>query len=163
MSRFWRLRSGLPREGPGSDESTRKALQSVAASLPEAPRILDVGCGPGMQTLVLARETGGHVTAVDRHQPFLDELNRRGARDGLTDRITAVNASMSALDFPDGGFDLIWSEGAIYIMGFAGGPDTLRSLTSSCLRPLGGITTTHRSNGVSTRQRRTSSDDATDE
>jgi ubiquinone/menaquinone biosynthesis C-methylase UbiE len=74
-----------------------------------------------MQTLVLARETAGHVTAVDRHQPFLDELDRRAARNGLTDRITTLKASMSALDFPDATFDLIWSEAAIYIMGFAEG------------------------------------------
>ncbi len=121
MSLFWQLHSGLPREGPGNDESTRKALRSVTGSLPDAPRILDIGCGPGMQTLVLARETAGHVTAVDRHQPFLDELNRRAAREGLADRITTVNASMSALGFPDASFDLIWSEGAIYIMGFAEG------------------------------------------
>ena len=121
MSLFWRLHSGLPREGPGDDESTRRALRSLAGLLPDSPRILDLGCGPGMQTLVLARETAGHVTAVDRHQPFLDELNRRAARDGLTERITTVNASMSARNFSDAAFDLIWSEGAIYIIGFAEG------------------------------------------
>ncbi len=117
---FWELHSDLPREGPGSDESTRKALQSVTG-LPDAPRILDIGCGPGMQTLTLARETSGHITAIDRHLPFLDELNRRAARAGLSDRIRTVNASMNALDFPDATFDLVWSEGAIYIMGFSEG------------------------------------------
>jgi hypothetical protein len=81
-----------------------------------------------MQTLVLARETAGHVTAVDLHQPFLDELNRRAARDGLTQRITTLNASMSALDLPDSAFDLIWSEGAIYIIGFAAGLRAWRRL-----------------------------------
>jgi SAM-dependent methyltransferase len=128
VSLFWRLHSGLPREGPGNDESTRKALRSVAGLLPDSPRILDIGCGPGMQTLVVARETAGHVTAVDRHQPFLDELNRRAARDGLTERITTLNASMSALDLPDSAFDLIWSEGAIYIIGFAAGLRAWRRL-----------------------------------
>src|SRR5262249_59652114 len=81
-----------------------------------------------MQTLVLARETAGHVTAADRHQPFLDELTRRAARDGLTARIATVNAPMSALGFPDAGFDLIWSEGAIYIVGFAEGLRAWRRL-----------------------------------
>ena len=119
MNLFWQLHEGLPREGPGSDESTRNALRIVTGWLPHAPRVLDIGCGPGMQTLVLARESAGHVTAVDRHQPFLDELDRRAARHGLAERITTVNASMSALDFPDAAFDLIWSEGAIYVMGFA--------------------------------------------
>jgi len=128
VSLFWRLHSGLPREGPGDDESTRRALRSLAGLLPDSPRILDIGCGPGMQTLVLARETAGHVTAVDRHQPFLDELTRRAARDGLTARIATVNAPMSALGFPDAAFDLIWSEGAIYIVGFAEGLRAWRRL-----------------------------------
>jgi len=74
-----------------------------------------------MQTLVLARETEGYVTAIDLQQPFLDELKRRAERGGLADRITTVRASMDALDFPDASFDLIWSEGAIYVVGFAAG------------------------------------------
>ena len=120
MSLFWELHSGLPREGPGCDEATIDALKSITG-LPPAPRILDIGCGPGMQTLVLARETRASITAIDTHQPFLDELSLRAARAGLADRIRTVNASMKALDFPDGSFDLVWSEGAIYIMGFANG------------------------------------------
>ena len=91
-----------------------------------------------MQTLVLARETAGHVTAVDRHQPLLDELDRRAAREALTDRITTVNASMTALGFPDASFDLIWSEGAIYIMGFAEGLRVWKRL----LKPNGAIAVT---------------------
>jgi ubiquinone/menaquinone biosynthesis C-methylase UbiE len=106
LSLFWQLHSGLPREGPGSDASTRRALRCVAGLLSDSPRILDIGCGSGMQTLVLAAETRGFVTAIDRHQPFLDELNRRAARAGLADRITTVRASMDTLDFPDASFDL---------------------------------------------------------
>ncbi|SRR5712691_1730673 len=120
MSLFWKLHSGLPREGPGCDEATSDALKSIIG-LPPAPRILDIGCGPGMQTLVLARETRGSITAVDTHQPFLDELSDRVARAGLSDRIQTLNASMKALDFSDGTFDLVWCEGATYLMGFAEG------------------------------------------
>ena len=35
--------------------------------------------------------------------------------------MTTVNTSMFDMDFADGSFDLIWSEGAIYIQGFAAG------------------------------------------
>ncbi len=42
---FWEIHSKLPREGPGDDASTRKAF-SMLADLPNAPCILDVGCGP---------------------------------------------------------------------------------------------------------------------
>jgi len=76
MEIFYALFSGLPRCGPGSDASTRRAF-SLLPPLPPNPKILDVGCGPGMQTLELARLAGGTVTAVDNHAPYLEELRRR--------------------------------------------------------------------------------------
>ena len=77
---FFELHRDLPREGPGDDESTLRAL-ALCTELPERPDVLDVGCGPGMQTLALAAATGGIITAVDAHEPFLDQLRER-ARSG---------------------------------------------------------------------------------
>lgn len=114
---FWAVHSDLKREGPGDEASTRRAFVA-AAGLPPRPAVLDVGCGPGGQTLTLAALTDGAITAVDNHQPFLDNLAAAAAERGLSGRITALNASMSALPFPDRAFDLIWSEGAAYLMGF---------------------------------------------
>jgi ubiquinone/menaquinone biosynthesis C-methylase UbiE len=114
---FWEIHSGLPREGPGDDGSTRRAY-AMAADLPPNPRILDIGCGPGMQTLELTRIAGGFVAAVDLHLPFLQELRIRAKANGLGGRIVTVNASMAALPFADASFDLIWSEGAMYFLGF---------------------------------------------
>src|SRR5512143_1497178 len=114
---FFEIHSGLPREGPGDEASTLRALRLIR-DLPAAPEILDVGCGPGAQTLVLAGATKGFVTAVDNHAPFLDELRGRASRAGLAERVRAVEASMFELPFEDAAFDLIWSEGAIYQMGF---------------------------------------------
>ena len=50
------LHDGLPRQGPGDSASTRRAL-ALCASLPDAPEILDIGCGTGAQTLTLAAAT----------------------------------------------------------------------------------------------------------
>jgi SAM-dependent methyltransferase len=129
---FFEIHSGLPREGPGDDASTARAL-ALTCGLPQKPDVLDVGCGPGAQTLVLARATGGLVTAVDNHAPFLDDLRGRAERAGLAGRVRAVRASMSDLPFEDASFDLVWSEGAIYIMGFDDGLKAWRRL----LRPGG--------------------------
>ncbi len=120
MEIFFEIHRDLSREAPGSDACTARAL-SMTPPLPHDPHLLDIGCGPGAHTLVLARQTGGHVTAIDTHQPFLDELKRRAQAQGLSDRTTPRNVSMFALDFEDASFDLIWSEGAVYIMGFREG------------------------------------------
>lgn len=117
---FFELHCGLPREGPGDDGTTASVLHSLPG-LPTQPEILDIGCGPGAQTLVLAQQTGGRVTAVDLHQPFLEELMRRAHLAGISDLIKPVCASMDGLPFEAVSFDLIWSEGAIYIIGFETG------------------------------------------
>lgn len=90
--------------------------------LPSAPAILDIGCGPGMQTLDLARAArDAAITAVDTHPQFLAELERRAEAAGLADRIVTRKASMTALPFSDASFDTVWSEGAIYLMGVGEG------------------------------------------
>ena len=116
---FYELHRDIPREGPGNRESTRKAYESL--NLPATPSILDVGCGPGDQTLELAKLSKSNVVAVDIQESFLAVLKHRAAQEGLSDYITPVQASMKNMNFPELSFDLIWSEGAIYIMGFAHG------------------------------------------
>jgi SAM-dependent methyltransferase len=124
---FWEIHAGLPREGPGDDLSTRMAY-GMLQSLPRAPRILDIACGPGMQTLELARLSDGVITAVDLHQPFLNALRRRARTAGLDHLITTRQASMEALPFEPSSLDLIWCEGAIYIVGFERGLTLWRPL-----------------------------------
>jgi len=120
MSVFFEIHRDNPREGPGDNASTRKAF-SLLKDLPAQPQILDIGCGPGMQTLELAANCSGIITAVDNHQPFLDVLERRAREAGLAERIRIVNRSMFDLDFAPESFDVIWAEGAIYIIGFKKG------------------------------------------
>ncbi|MBD2771785.1 class I SAM-dependent methyltransferase [Iningainema tapete] len=122
MNIFFEIHQNLPRESPGDNYSTRKAFSLL--TLPPKPSILDIGCGSGMQTLELAKLTDGKITAVDNHQPFLEELKRRSLSQGVSDRVVTVNASMFSLKFEANSFDLIWSEGAIYIIGFEQGLKT---------------------------------------
>jgi len=117
---FFDIHRDLPREGPGSFDSARRAL-ALMPVLPDDCVVLDVGCGPGRQTIYLAQLTNGQITAVDNHQPFLDQLTRSAAEHGFDHRITPLNADMNHLDLPEQGFDLVWSEGALYQMGFGNG------------------------------------------
>lgn len=136
MDIFFEIHRDLPREAPGDDESTLRAFRLMQA-VPDAARILDVGCGPGAQTVALARYSQATVTAVDTHQPFLDELKRRAVAAGVAERVNTVQASMFALDF-DEPFDVIWSEGAVYIIGFEDGLRAWRKL----LKPGGYVAVT---------------------
>ena len=124
---FFEVHSGLPREGPGDAQSTRRAFACISG-LPTRPRVLDVGCGPGAQTLELARLCAGPIVAVDNHAPFLEALRHRAAQSGLADRIQTRQADMGQLPFAPGSFDLIWAEGSIFIIGFAAGLAAWRPL-----------------------------------
>jgi len=120
MEYFYELYSGLPRGGPGDNQSTRKAF-SYLKNLPVEPYILDIGCGQGMQTLELARITQGRIVALDNFKPFLDVLMKNAGKEGLDKRIFPKNQSMLEMNFKDNSFDIIWSEGALYQMGFQNG------------------------------------------
>jgi len=124
---FYEVHSNLPREGPGSNESTDRAFKSLK-NLPTKPRILDIGCGPGMQTIELAKISGGEIEALDNHQPFLDQLNLNAKKEGLSDRIKIINGDMFNLNYVKESFDIIWCEGAIFIIGFKKGLTEWRPL-----------------------------------
>ncbi|MEV4383080.1 class I SAM-dependent methyltransferase [Streptosporangium sp. NPDC049644] len=117
VTAFFALHDGLPRQGPGSDATTSRLL-ALAGPLPPRPRVLDIGCGPGRASLVLAEEAAAQVTALDLHQPFLDELTRAAAARGVGHAIRTIRASMADLPFPSESFDLIWAEGSAYHIGF---------------------------------------------
>ncbi|HYJ30588.1 MAG TPA: class I SAM-dependent methyltransferase [Allosphingosinicella sp.] len=114
---FFALHSGLPREGPGDRTSTERAL-GLVPRLPQAPEVLDVGCGPGGQTIDLAELLpDARIAALDNHAPFLRELERRALARGVAERIRAVEGDMALLPFEPGSFDLVWCEGAAYVIG----------------------------------------------
>jgi len=117
---FYQIFEYLPRQGPGCPGATRKVF-SYLPPLPLGASVLDIGCGSGTQTRDLARLTHVNITAVDNHQPFLDAVSKKANEDGHAGRIKTVCASMDSLPFDPGQFDLIWSEGAIFIMGFEQG------------------------------------------
>jgi len=120
MARFFEIFESVPRGGPGDPASTRRALDMMA-DLPAQPRVLDLGCGPGGGSANLARLTGGRVTALDLHAPFVVQQAEAARAAGLSHRLDPVCADMRAAPLAAGVFDLIWSEGALYSIGFHNG------------------------------------------
>jgi ubiquinone/menaquinone biosynthesis C-methylase UbiE len=118
---IFKLYEGLKRQGPGSKRTTLHALDVIKENLPDSPKILDIGCGCGAQTLDLAENIDGNITAVDVYQPYLDHLLERSKSRNIIASIIILNKDMQNLSFPKSSFNLIWSEGAIYLMGMENG------------------------------------------
>lgn len=115
---FFAVHNDMPREGPGDRASVEQALR-LARPLPARPDVLDIACGPGGQTLDLADLLpDAQITALDAYPPFLDQLEARARDAGVLDRINIVRGDMGRLPYPPQSFDLIWCEGAAYIVGF---------------------------------------------
>lgn len=115
---FLDLYGRLPRAAPGSDAATRKAL----AMVPVGPRrtVLDLGCGPGAQTLSLAAALpGSTLVALDILPSMVEEARRRCGEAGVGGRVIAAIGDMSSPPVPPCSQDLIWCEGAIYSLGVA--------------------------------------------
>ncbi len=112
--------SSLERQGPGSPEVTAKAL-SFISDLSDKSCIADIGCGTGGQTMVLANLTQCHITAIDLFPAFIDLFNDNAGKLKVHNRVKGVVGSMDNLPFRDDELDLIWSEGAIYNIGFERG------------------------------------------
>ena len=87
----------------------------------ENTKILDIGCGTGAQTITLAKNTAAQITAVDMLPQFLEKLMKKAKEENLLNRITAKEMLMDQLAFDERSFDVIWSEGAIYNIGFEKG------------------------------------------
>ncbi len=117
----------IERQGPGSPEVTLKAL-SFIDNLTAQSRIADLGCGTGGQTMTLAQNTLGRITGLDLFPEFIHLFNRNAEQLGLSDRVKGIIGSMENPPFEKESLDLIWSEGAIYNIGFQRGLNEWREL-----------------------------------
>ncbi len=112
--------SAMERQGPGSPEVTIKAL-SFIDNISDGSHIADIGCGTGGQTMVLAQNAPGKITGIDLFPIFIDLFNANARKMNLQDRVKGIVGSMDKLTFDNEELDLIWSEGAIYNIGFEKG------------------------------------------
>ncbi len=87
----------------------RQAARSL--HLPPGSHGLDLGCGIGLQTLLLLEGAGGdgHVSGVDIDPQLLAYAAGFVQQAGLADRISFHQGSASRIPFPDAAFDWAWS------------------------------------------------------
>ena len=95
---------------------TRKAFNMLPKI--KNPRILDVGCGTGVPTIELAKLSNGHVIGIDINLTSLNLLRRKIKEMGLISRVSIIKDSILTINFPKESFDIIWTEGSIFLLGF---------------------------------------------
>jgi cyclopropane fatty-acyl-phospholipid synthase-like methyltransferase len=124
------LHRGLERQGPGDTDFSNYIISQIP-ELPSNPRIADIGCGAGAGTLFLADKFRSKVRAVDFSREFLDELENRAKQRGLEHLVETIECDMGSLDWKPKTIDLLWSEGAAYILTFEGAMKAWRPLMAA--------------------------------
>lgn len=100
-----------------------KYLSDALSRIPKinSPKILDMGCGTGITTLLLADISGSTVYAFDIDLLCISFLKEKIENQNLSDRVSAEVNSASNLDFETNTFDIILAEGLLNIIGFEKG------------------------------------------
>lgn len=112
--------SSITRQGPGSEASTHEAITAIPNINPGF-KIADIGCGTGSSAIQLAKETHASVLAIDLFADFLNKVKKNSEMEGVSDKVSTLQADMTQLSLEEESLDLIWSEGAIYNIGFEKG------------------------------------------
>lgn len=104
------------------DELPEEAVESLAGTgnpfamgaLAPGERVIDLGCGAGLDTLIAARMIGptGSVVAVDMTLEMIEKAKRNAAAMGLTN-IAFQLGYIEEVTAPDGWADVVISNGVI--------------------------------------------------
>lgn len=95
---------------PGGPEE----VQAIVRDLDLAGKtLLDIGCGTGGPAMVLAREFGARVTALDIEPQLIERARRFAAEAGLADRIDFRCVTPGPLPLAKDSFDVVFSKDAL--------------------------------------------------
>jgi SAM-dependent methyltransferase len=83
----------------------------VAALAPKGARVLEVGCGPGRLSILMARQHGLDVTGLDLDPAMIERARANAHRLGNGDepRPSFLVGDVASMTFPDASFDLVVS------------------------------------------------------
>ena len=104
-------------------------LASLSKMGPET-KILDAGCGIGNPAIYLRDKFGSDITGISTSKKGIDLANSRIQEDKYKGNVRFMVSDMTATDFPDKSFDVIWIMEASHLIKNKG------SLFNECYRLL---------------------------
>ena len=119
MGRPWLFELGAFLYGVMTAQPTwRASCARLAAYFPnDTRRVLDLGCGPGVSTIILAQASpAATVVGLDLAPRMLDEAKHYTARADLTHRIDYVLADAARLPFANCSFDMVTGHSFLYLV-----------------------------------------------
>jgi SAM-dependent methyltransferase len=107
--RVWET-AGLT-EHMGGVAATRRLIEHCRVG--PGQRVLDLGCGTGYTALLLARDHGAQVMAIDINQRLVETARQRAVRAGVGDRVAVLRADAHAVPAGPGSFDVVIVESVL--------------------------------------------------
>lgn len=96
---------------PGGPEEVARVVDGVDL---KGKHVLDIGCGSGAISVLLASEFGaGKVTGIDVEAPVCEAARTRAANAGLDGQVEIVKVAPGPMPFEDGTFDVVFSKDSI--------------------------------------------------
>lgn len=87
----------------------RSVARNVADNAPRGARILEIGCGPGRLSILLARDHGLDVTGLDLDPAMVERATANAEAIDAEMRPSFAVGDVAALPFADGSFDVVVS------------------------------------------------------
>jgi 2-polyprenyl-3-methyl-5-hydroxy-6-metoxy-1,4-benzoquinol methylase len=75
--------------------------------------LLDVGCGDGMNSVMLAR-MGAQVTGIDVSPGAIEVARRRAEFNGVSNQVRFLCSPVEKAALPDRTFDVVWGDGILH-------------------------------------------------
>ncbi|MEM7741281.1 MAG: methyltransferase domain-containing protein [Pseudomonadota bacterium] len=94
---------------PGGSQLVHRVFDGVEIA---GKRILDIGCGLGGADIILAREFGAEIVAIDLEQPLIDRARKSIEQAGFDHLVECRHVLPGPLDFASASFDIVFSIGA---------------------------------------------------
>ena len=126
---FYEAYKDLDRLSPGSKDITLKAIDKVNLNVDDNLNILDIACGVGTSTILLAKYfKNATVEGFDLFNHYKESLEEKIEKHNLSDRVYAYKMDMRDPDFANEEFDLVFCEASIEIIGFKKGLEEWKRL-----------------------------------